>query len=635
MRELSVTAPRMNRNVIASQPVQELKRGQMEQLGLTDLGDALRRMSGTLVKDYGGLGGLKTVSVRNMGASHTAVSLDGIPVSNSQAGQIDIGRFDLRHLESLALAVGHQDDLLQPACLFASAAVLSLQSRRPSFLPDRRWSLDVGCQTGQWGEFSPDLYYQQRLGRGTLLGAHANFLRSDGCYPYRLTLPQAGSTEETRYNNDLRQWQADVSLQQQFAHEGQLDVRLYGYDSERGIPGHVIFHNVEDSHQRMWDRTGFIQAQYKQPLSSQWELLVQGKGNYGYSRYRDEDEKYAAGYMEESFTQREAYASVALSYHPVKRWHFSLSQDGSLNSLRSPLTFCPNPNRRTLLTAFNARYDAPHLRITGGCVGTFVMETVEKGEAPDAIRHLSPSIALRYTPCSVWPLHLRMMYKNTFRIPSFNDLYYRNTGNLSLKPENAQELSAGITWARHRVLVFENTSLTVDGYFNQVRDKIVATPTNYVWSMRNYGKARMWGIDATWQTTLPLPHDMALDLSATYSWMRALDVTDSRKKSYKNQLPYTPRHSGHASLLLRMPWVNIGYTVVGVGTRYIMAQNIPANEVDAYQDHTLTLSRTFRIRACHLKLLGSITNLLNQNYDVVRYYPMPGRAFHLRGEVKF
>ena len=45
------------------------------------------------MKDYGGLGGLKTISIRNLGAAHTAVSYDGIAVSNSQAGQIDIGRF--------------------------------------------------------------------------------------------------------------------------------------------------------------------------------------------------------------------------------------------------------------------------------------------------------------------------------------------------------------------------------------------------------------------------------------------------------------------------------------------------------------------------------------------------------------
>lgn len=116
--------------------------------------------------------------------------------------------------------------------------------------------------------------------------------------------------------------------------------------------------------------------------------------------------------------------------------------------------------------------------------------------------------------------------------------------------------------------------------------------------------------------------------------MRAIDLTDANKKSYKNQLPYTPRHSGNASALLRTPWFNVGYTVIAVGLRYVLAQNIPANEVQGYQDHTLTLSRNFKLHGCSVKLLGSITNLLDKDYDVVRYYPMPGRAYHLTVEVK-
>lgn len=31
-------------------------------------------------------------------------------------------------------------------------------------------------------------------------------------------------------------------------------------------------------------------------------------------------------------------------------------------------------------------------------------------------------------------------------------------------------------------------SVTVDGYYNDVTDKIVAFPTTYAWKMANYGK---------------------------------------------------------------------------------------------------------------------------------------------------
>ena len=73
--------------------------------GLQNIADAVRRFAGANVKDYGGIGGLKTVSVRSLGATHTAVAYDGVAVSNTQAGQIDIGRFALDDIDMLSLSV--------------------------------------------------------------------------------------------------------------------------------------------------------------------------------------------------------------------------------------------------------------------------------------------------------------------------------------------------------------------------------------------------------------------------------------------------------------------------------------------------------------------------------------------------
>lgn len=93
------------------------------------MADAVRRFAGAQVRDYGGIGGLKTVSIRNMGAAHTAVSYDGVAVSNCQAGQIDIGRFSLDNVSMVSLAVGQTDNLLQSARHYASAGVLASRPR--------------------------------------------------------------------------------------------------------------------------------------------------------------------------------------------------------------------------------------------------------------------------------------------------------------------------------------------------------------------------------------------------------------------------------------------------------------------------------------------------------------------------
>lgn len=71
-----------------------------------------------------------------MGAAHTAVSYDGVVVSNCQAGQIDIGRFPLDNVSVLSLNIGQPEDLLQSARMYASAGVLSIETEKPHLTMD-------------------------------------------------------------------------------------------------------------------------------------------------------------------------------------------------------------------------------------------------------------------------------------------------------------------------------------------------------------------------------------------------------------------------------------------------------------------------------------------------------------------
>ena len=75
---LDVATVSVQRNAAAAAlaPVQSMTEVEMERLGTVGLYEVLNRFSGVNVKDYGGVGGLKTVSVRNMGATHTSVVYD-------------------------------------------------------------------------------------------------------------------------------------------------------------------------------------------------------------------------------------------------------------------------------------------------------------------------------------------------------------------------------------------------------------------------------------------------------------------------------------------------------------------------------------------------------------------------------
>ena len=124
---------------------------------------------------------------------------------------------------------------------------------------------------------------------------------------------------------------------------------------------------------------------------------------------------------------------------------------------------------------------------------------------------------------------IRFFYKDIFRLPSFNDLYYQEVGNTKLRPENARQYNVGLTYSKNVCPFLPYLSATIDAYYNKVTDKIIAYPTKNlaVWSMRNLGEVEIKGIDATGSLSLQPWERIRINLSGNYTYQQALDITNS------------------------------------------------------------------------------------------------------------
>ena len=69
---------------------QKLSGADLQALSTTSVADALKYFAGVQIKDYGGLGGLKTINVRSMGAQHVGVYVDGIRITNASVANLGI-----------------------------------------------------------------------------------------------------------------------------------------------------------------------------------------------------------------------------------------------------------------------------------------------------------------------------------------------------------------------------------------------------------------------------------------------------------------------------------------------------------------------------------------------------------------
>ncbi len=636
--EVTVTSKRVALEISSGKPLQLLDKEVLDRLDIISLADAVKMFAGTTVKDYGGIGGMKTVSIRNMGTQHTAVSYDGITISNTQAGQIDLSRYSLDNVQSVELAIGESDDIMLSARHMASAGVLFINTEKPHFDYNHNYSFRFKLRGGSFGQINPTLRYWQKLTNTTNLSIDADYMRADGEYPFTLTNGNL-KTKQKRYNSDINSIKGEINLYQDL-HEGELEFKAYWFYSSRGLPGSVILYNPTSSTERLKDQDLFFQSHLRKTLSKKWELAASIKYVNSWNKYVDTNVKYSEPRYHnnqniEINRQNEAYVSATIGWKPLENLEFSLSEDLIYNNLRSNEIDGPEPNRYSSLTALTGKYSFWRFDFHAGVVGTFITEDVKTQEKPDDRKRLSPTLSLSFRLLEKQALYFRVMYKNTFRVPTFNDMYYERMGTVGLSPEKANEFNAGLTWQGKPFGFTKYVMITIDGYYNNVKDKIVAYPTLYVWKMANFGKVRMYGTNICLSSEISIIKDISLIVNASYSLQNSIDVTDKNTIYYKSQIPYTPKHSASCSVILTNPFVNIGYSLTASARRYSLEQNTYEYLLKGYVDQNLSLSKEFRLKKCLLNLQATIKNLANKQYEIVKYYPMPKRSWTLTGSITF
>lgn len=628
LEELEVVSNAVVSASDASVPVQSMSNDDFERLGLVNAADAVKRMSGAQVQDYGGIGGLKTVSLRGLGANHTAVGYDGVAVSEANSGQVDIGRFGLDNVEMLSLVVGQADDIFMPARFYASAGMLNITTKRPSDT-----STMVKAQGGSFGFAGLSARRERVFGRGWSYSAFLNAQRADGDYPFELV---NGSvvTKEKRKDSDVESLNAELNLYGDFGSRGNVAAKVYYYKSERGLPGAVNLYKKNNS-ERLWNDDFFVQAKYKLPVTERLLVQALAKYNYSFSRYVEENRNYAGGSQTDKNTQHDYYASLGAHYTIAKSISVALTSDVTHSALRNNFIDGNEPQRLNSQTVLAAQYKSTLFTATASLLATYMKDSFKDKSKAAENKRLSPALSFSWQPLPSFPLRLRASFKDGFRVPTFADLYYLRMGNTGLKPERASQYNVGITCST-AVGSAGYISLSVDGYYNKVKDKIVALPTMYVWRMQNYGRVRMKGVDVNLSAEVALPADISLLADATYSYRHTVDYTNPESKNYGHQIPYAPRNTGNFSLTLNNRWVNISYLFTVVGKRYMLPQNIVENEIPSYVEHSVSANREFGLgRGIRLRVQGELLNVGDRNYDIIRYYPMPGRSWRISACLTF
>lgn len=637
VEEVEVTARRRETAII---PVQTLQGARLEGLSTYSVADALRYFSGVQLKDYGGVGGLKTVDVRSMGTHHLGVFYDGIEIGNAQNGTVDLGKFSMDNIEEISLYNGQKSEIFQCAKDYGSAGTLYIRTRRPRFKPDKPYNVQVTMKAGTFGLANPSILYEQRITDAIHLTANAEYTYAHGRYHfrYRRLLPNgdvAWDTTAVRQNGDIQAYRTEAGL---FGYlpNGKWHVKGYLYGSEKGIPGAIV-NNVWKNSQRQWDRNAFCQGNFTHRWGN-YDMQVNAKYSNDHMRYLNPDTTLM--YIDNTFDQQEVYLSTAHKYNLAAliaqrttnvslsdfNWDISLSADYQLNWLHSDLVNFVNPIRHTTMIAAATAVKYKWIRLQASALGTIIKDHTTTLDTTRTA--FSPAVFLSYQPYLPEQFFVRAFYKKVFRMPTFNDLYYTDIGNIRLNAERATQYDLGLQYSKYRQSgIARQMGAKVDAYFNQIHDKIVAIPKGngqYRWQMMNLGYVEIVGVDVNADITLVPVRELSLTIAATYTYQQARDLTDPGSEFYGGQIAYIPWHSCSATANLQWRNWSLNYSFIYVGGRYHNSANIIQNYEQPWYTHDLSLGKLWQLRGWRLSTAIEINNLLNQQYDVILNYPMPG-----------
>lgn len=602
----------------------------LNKLAVADVGSALRFIPGVQLKDYGGIGGIKTVSFRSLGANHTGVVFDGIKIPNVQSGAINLSPFEIFGVSQISFSSGQIEQYDAPASAYLNANSISIKSKlteKPEQLKIHLYSSLTSIST-----FEEGFLIRVPVSEKVFFGVQGFTKFGTGDYKFRVE--EAGTAPELRRENSgLFSYKLRAVTGIQLKKSRTIFSATY-YNNEQELPGAMILYNPSND-QKMWNEDWRFALTHDQKIEN-WKLNLNAFYQSSWMRYYDPDFLNLQGYIDNTYLQENLGGGFMLKRSVFKNRAFVFGGSDLINSeLKSGSEF--NPNRMESNSVVGVHLLIGSLRIESNITLQAVKDRIEVGDSSTEKKFLeaSPFLSFSWIPFKKQPLQFRAFYKRAFTLPTFNDLYYNLIGNTNLEPEKAHQFNAGVSYSGLRKKIYYEFS--ADAFYNLVEDKIIAIPTKdlFNWSMQNIGKLNVYGYDLGLLVNYS-KGDWKMTANGSYSYNLSLDVTNPESSTYQKQIPYTPFHAGTAGLAVSRKKMSLNVNSLFTGFRYSLNENVWANYMEPFTDLSISLSQEFSIKSKYkIQLTASAVNVLNKNYQVIRSFPMPGRYYQFTLNLRY
>lgn len=602
--EVTVEAERGRlRSETAALRITTLGPGAIAATSARTVADLLEARTGLFIKRYGE-GGLATVSLRGTNSNQTLVLVDGQRVADPQSGQVDLSLLPTVLLESVEVLHGAN------AARYGSDGIGGVV-RLHTLQPTNDWRVRTTGRLGAFGAQSAGAVASGGQGRVTGLVA-TEVSQSERDFPYTNDALFPPRTQRRRG--------ADRSLTTVFSkvrYDGphhRLSVNGWYNDVERGLPGAS---NADPSGARQWDIHRRLLGDYQTTLGASL-LSVDARAQQSELRYVNpsNDTRTTA--------RTQSYGTTGRVQAPLDA-HWSVEGGATLGYDAADLRGGVQRTRFGGFVQGTGAYGRWQLR------PALRLDRYQTARGAENLTALSPRLGVNVRPLRWDGLRLKGQVGRAFRAPTFSERFYLPGGNPDLTAERGWSAEAGAIVSGSRP--HAAGQLEVTAFATRIREQIVWFPSFVgpgvqAWSPSNVAEVVTRGVEFSARGTARLGDRAHLNGEFYFTHTAAEDRSNPAIRAYGRQLPYVPKQQLKAFAGATWGPVTLDLTGRLVSERFITTDESQA--LPPYQVLDARLAVTQPIGPVAVTLDVAVQNVLDTDYEIIRFYPMPPRHARLR-----
>lgn len=602
------------------------------------MADVLGFNSSVFVKSSG-RATLSTVSFRGTAPSHTAVTWNGLPVNSPSLGLTDFSMLPSYFIDRASLlqgasslartsaGLGGMVDLASVPTDIADGLTLQYVQGAGSFTTLDEF-LRVTYGTGRW-RFST---------RAVLSSSDNDFTfrnhdRKEFIYDDEHNITGSYYPKDRNRNGEYTDFHILQQIYYSAPKRNDFGLQVWYTGSTRHIPLNTV--DYVDSRK-------YIKKQRDNIVRSvlSWQHIASGMSFNSRIGYMHQWNAYdyaverSAGVMNNSITSRTTtntfYGDFDWGWTPAQGLYITAAANGKFDHVTTADHAALagvrgyKKGRFDLGISLTARWQATQ-RLGLSAV---IREDIAGSEA-DAP---TPALFADYIIYSPANLTFKGSVARNHHYASLNDLYFLPGGNPDLGAEHGWSYDLGLSMTKTfgRNISFNASATWYDSYIN---DWILWLPTNKgFFQARNVKEVHAYGIEGSAGSSIRFSRDWQLNINANAAWTASVNngtPFSPDDKSIGKQLPYVPKMSAAATLLLKWKLWSLQYKWCYYSKRYTMTSNEEtiSGSLPEYFMSNVSLERCIPLSRFELNAKLAVNNLFNADYQTIMSHPMPGTNF--------